>query len=231
MTVLSPLVLVVEDDPGMRRLLRIMLESNGMRYAEAISAKDAIVNASDFSPNLIITDLGLSDGDGFDVIKRIRLTTMTPIVVLSAQSQEFTKSAALDAGANDYITKPFAAGELLERLRIALRRTVASDTPVQQPSFEVRDLRVDLVERRVSLRNEEVHLTPIEYRLLVKLIRKAGQIVTQSELQRDACPRVQLEQHDLRLYMAGLRRKLELDPAQPIYLLAETGVGYRLIDH
>jgi two-component system, OmpR family, KDP operon response regulator KdpE len=231
MTAPTPLVLVVEDEPAIRRMLRSMLRSNGMRYAEAASAREGVQNASTLSPDLIITDLSLPDGDGLDVIRRIRSTAATPIIVLSARSQESTKLAALHAGADDYVSKPFDAGELIARVRDALKRAAARGTSIQQSSFEVRDLYVDLLQRRVSLRDEEVHLTRVEYDLLVVLIRKAGQVVTLSELSHVLGRTRSEDQHQLRICMAQLRRKLEVDPAQPMYLIAETGIGYRLIDH
>jgi two-component system KDP operon response regulator KdpE len=231
MTAAAPLVLVVEDEPKMRRLLRVTLESNGMRYAEAATAREAISWAQTQRPDLIIADLGLPDGDGIDVIRQTRRTSATPIVVLSARSQESDKVAALDAGADDYVTKPFATGELLARLRAALRRALPRPDAGEPTAFAVRDLQVDLAHRRVTLRGAETHLTPIEYRLLTTLIAKAGQVVTHAELLRAAWGPTKLDQqHYLRIYMAGLRRKLEADPAQPVYLLTETGVGYRLID-
>jgi two-component system KDP operon response regulator KdpE len=231
MTAAAPLVLVVEDEPKMRRLLRVTLESNGMRYAEATTAREAISWAQTQRPDLIIADLGLPDGDGIDVIRQTRQTSATPIVVLSARSQESEKVAALDAGADDYVTKPFATGELLARLRAALRRALPRPDAGEPTAFAVRDLQVDLAHRRVTLRGAETHLTPIEYRLLTTLIAKAGQVVTHAELLRAAWGPAKLDQqHYLRIYMAGLRRKLEADPAQPVYLLTETGVGYRLID-
>jgi len=231
MTAAAPLVLVVEDEPKMRRLLRVTLESNGLRFAEAATAREAISWAQTQRPDLIIADLGLPDGDGIDVIRQTRRTSATPIVVLSARSQESEKVAALDAGADDYVTKPFATGELLARLRAALRRALPRQDAGEPTAFTVRDLHVDLAHRRVTLCGAEVHLTPIEYRLLTTLIAKAGQVVTHAELLRAAWGPAKLDQqHYLRIYMAGLRRKLEADPAQPVYLLTETGVGYRLID-
>jgi two-component system, OmpR family, KDP operon response regulator KdpE len=231
MTAELPLVLVVEDEPKMRRLLRVTLESNGMRYAEAITAREALSKAQGQSPDVLIADLGLPDGNGIDVIRGIRRWSSMPIIVLSARSQEADKVAALDAGADDYVIKPFATGELLARLRVALRHGAAHIKGEVQAVFEVRDLRVDLLQRRVTLKGADIHLTPLEYRLLTTLIKKAGQVVTHAELLREAWGPAKLDQqHYLRIYMAGLRRKLELDSAQPVYLLTETGVGYRLID-
>ena len=231
MTAAAPLVLVVEDEPKMRRLLRVTLESNGMRYAEAATAREAISWAQTQRPDLIIADLGLPDGDGIDVIRQYAANfgdTHRRALGAVAGSE---KVAALDAGADDYVTKPFATGELLARLRAALRRALPRQDAGEPTAFAVRDLHVDLAHRRVTLRGAETHLTPIEYRLLTTLIAKAGQVVTHAELLRAAWGPTKLDQqHYLRIYMAGLRRKLEADPAQPVYLLTETGVGYRLID-
>jgi two-component system KDP operon response regulator KdpE len=231
MTSSAPLVLIVEDEPKIRRLLRLTLESNGMRCEEAATAREALSHAQTQRPDLIIADLGLPDGDGLDVIRQTRRSSAVPILVLSARSQEAEKVAALDAGADDYVIKPFATGELLARLRAALRRALPRPATSEPAAFAVRDLRVDLVQRRVTLHGVETHLTPIEYRLLTTLVAKAGQVVTHAELLRSAWGPAKLDQqHYLRIYMAGLRRKLEADPAQPQYLLTETGVGYRLID-
>ena len=229
MTEARPLVLVVEDEPQMRRVLRLTLESNGMRYTEAISVREAISKIRAQPPDLIIADLGLPDGEGLRVIRAAREDSSVPIVVLSARSQESDKIAALDAGADDYVTKPFSAGELLARLRVGLRHAAARASGESPEAFTLLDLRVDILQRRVRLRNVPVHLTPIEYRLLICLIAKAGQVVTHSELLRAGWGAAKLDQqHYLRIYMTGLRRKLELDPARPTYLHTETGVGYRL---
>jgi two-component system KDP operon response regulator KdpE len=227
----GPLVLVVEDEPQMRRLLRLTLESNGMRFAEATNAREAISQLRSRQPDVIIADLGLPDRDGIEIIREARRSTTAPIVVLSARSQEADKIQALDAGADDYVSKPFSSGELLARLRVAVRHAAMRTSASAAESFSVRDLHVDLVQRRVLMRGTQVHLTPIEYRLLQRLVSKAGQVVTHSELLVAAWgPAKSDQQHYVRIYMAGLRRKLEEDPARPTYLLTETGVGYRLID-
>lgn len=229
MTAEAPLVLVVEDEPHLQRVLRLTLEANGMRHMEAISAAEAIKRIRDQRPDLIIADLGLPDGDGIEVVRVVRAFTKVPILVLSARSQESDKIAALDAGADDYVIKPFSTGELLARLRVGLRHAATRVTGTSQQNFEVGDLKVDLVQREVSVRGESVHLTPIEYRLLVELIERAGQVVTHAELLKAGWGPGKLDQqHYLRIYMTGLRRKLELNPAQPQYLLTETGIGYRL---
>jgi two-component system KDP operon response regulator KdpE len=227
----GPLVLVVEDEPQMRRLLRLTLESNGMRFVEATSAREAISQLRSRQPDVIIADLGLPDRDGIEVIREARCSTAAPIIVLSARSQEADKIQALDAGADDYVSKPFSSGELLARLRVAVRHAAIRTSASAAESFSVRDLHVDLVQRRVLMRGSQVHLTPIEYRLLQQLVSKAGQVVTHSELLLAAWgPAKSDQEHYVRIYMAGLRRKLEEDPARPTYLLTETGVGYRLID-
>jgi two-component system KDP operon response regulator KdpE len=223
------LVLVVEDEPQMRRLLQLTLESNGMRYMDATTAREAINKIKNQAPDLIIADLGLPDGDGLNVIRSARADSTAPIVVLSARAQEADKIAALDAGADDYVTKPFATGELMARLRVGLRHAATRATGDTHETFAVRELCVDLLQRRVVVRNAEVHLTPIEYRLLVCLISKAGQVVTHAELLKSGWGVAKIDQqHYLRIYMTGLRRKLELDATRPTYLLTETGIGYRL---
>jgi two-component system, OmpR family, KDP operon response regulator KdpE len=213
----------------MRRLLRLTLESNGMRYAEAISVREAISKMRAQRPDLIIADLALPDGEGLRVIRSAREDSSVPIVVLSARSQESDKIAALDAGADDYVTKPFSAGELLARLRVGLRHAAARATGQSPEMFVLRELRVDLLQRRVTMRDASVHLTPIEYRLLLSLIAKAGQVVTHAELLKAGWgPGKVDQQHYLRIYMTGLRRKLEQDPARPAFLKTEIGIGYRL---
>jgi two-component system KDP operon response regulator KdpE len=227
----GPLVLVVEDEPQMRRLLRMTLEANGMRCSEAANAQEAMSRLRNGSPDVLFVDLGLPDKNGIELIREARLNCAAPIIVLSARSQEADKIAALDAGADDYVSKPFSAGELLARLRVALRHAATRTSPSSSHSFAVRDLHVDLMHRRVTMRGTQVHLTPIEYRLLQRLVSKAGQVVTHGDLLTAGWgPAKSDQQHYLRIYMAGLRRKLEQDAARPTYLLTETGVGYRLVD-
>jgi two-component system KDP operon response regulator KdpE len=229
MTSQAPLVLVVEDEPQLQRILRLTLEANAMRHMEATNAAEALNRIRNQRPDLIIADLGLPDRDGVEVIRAARAVTNVPILVLSARSQELDKIAALDAGADDYVTKPFSTGELLARLRVGLRHSAARVTGTPQQQFEVGDLKVDLTHREVSIGGESVHLTPIEYRLLVALIARAGQVVTHTELLKAGWGPGKLDQqHYLRIYMTGLRRKIERNPAQPQYLLTETGIGYRL---
>jgi two-component system KDP operon response regulator KdpE len=227
MTAERPAVIVIEDEPQLRRVLRTMLETNGFRCIESESARRGLLDAKTLRPDLILVDLGLPDRDGLEVIRAVRRWSTVPIIVLTARNEEPTKIAALDAGADDYVTKPFSVGELLARLRVALRR--ASDS---SPSgvFDVDSLRVDLVHRQVFISGQEVHLTPIEYRLLTVLVKNAGRVVTYNHLLRHVWGPDKIEQHDfVRTYIADLRRKLEADPARPAYLLTEVGVGYRLL--
>jgi two-component system, OmpR family, KDP operon response regulator KdpE len=226
MTAEGPSVIVIEDEPQLRRVLRTTLETNGFRCIESESAHRGLLDAKTLRPDLILVDLGLPDRDGLQVIRAVRLWSTVPIIVLTARSEETTKIAALDAGADDYVTKPFTVGELLARLRAALRRgTDCNSSGV----FDIDTLRVDLAHRQVFVSGREVHLTPIEYRLLTVLVKNAGRVVTYNHLLRNVWGPDKIEQHDfVRTYIADLRRKLEVDPARPIYLLTEVGIGYRL---
>jgi two-component system KDP operon response regulator KdpE len=220
-------VVLIEDEPEIRRFLRPILEAQGYRLFAASTGGDGLVEAASRQPDIVILDLGLPDIDGLEVIRRLREWSSVPIVVLSARGQERDKVAALDAGADDYVEKPFASGELLARIRVALRRAARRDTG--EPTFTVGDLTVDLAKRRVSVGGQEVHLTPIEYRLLGALVHHPGRVLTHRQLLRDVWGPTHVEQpHYLRVFMAQLRRKLESDPARPRYLLTEQGVGYRL---
>ncbi len=221
-------VLLIEDEPQIRRFLRASLGAQGYRLVEAGTGEDGLLQAATRLPDLVILDLGLPDLDGVDVIRRLREWAGMPIIVLSARGQERDKIAALDAGADDYVSKPFAVGELLARLRVALRHSTESGGP-SEPIFTVGDLHVDLAKRRIQVAEREVHLTPIEYKLLVALVRHAGKVLTHQQLLRDVWgPPYTDQAHYLRVYMAQLRRKLEADSARPRYLLTEPGVGYRL---
>jgi two-component system KDP operon response regulator KdpE len=220
-------VVLIEDEPQIRRFLRATLGSNGYRLYEATSGEDGLIEAATRQPDVVILDLGLPDVDGLQVIRRLREWSRVPIIVLSARGQEGDKVAALDAGADDYVGKPFAVGELLARLRVALRHAAAGESG--EPIFTVGDLRVDQVKRLVQVGGRDVHLTPIEYRLLTTLVRHAGRVLSQRQLLKEVWGPAQTEQaHYLRVYMGTLRRKLERDPARPRYLLTEPGVGYRL---
>lgn len=225
------LVVLVEDDPQIRRFLRMTLPNHGFRVVEAGTAADGLREAEARQPDLLILDLGLPDFDGLEVIRRLREWSEMPILVLSARGQERDKIAALDAGADDYVTKPFGVGELLARIRVVLRRSLRMGQREQDPGepFVLGDLQVDLVHRRVTLAGQEIHVTPIEYRLLVTLIKYAGKVVTQRQLLTQVWGPAYAEQAQyLRVYMGQLRRKLEADPTRPRYLLTEQGVGYRL---
>lgn len=220
--------LLVEDEPQIRRFVRGALEANGWQVFEAETMQRGLTDAGTRKPDLIILDLGLPDGDGADFIIDIRKWSNVPIIVLSARTSEDDKIAALDAGADDYLTKPFGVGELLARVRSALRR-------LRQPSVDMQgmicfgDVKMDIKARLVTKGNQAVHLTPTEYRLLAALAMSAGKVVTNSQLLRQVWGPSHAENgHYLRIYMGHLRQKLEDNPAQPRHLLTETAVGYRL---
>ena len=222
-------IVVIEDDPAIRLFLRTGLGAHGFKVFEADRGKQGIVEAGIRKPDLIILDLGLPDMDGVDVIKTIREWSAMPIIILSARSTEQHKIDALDAGADDYLTKPFGLGELLARLRVALRHSASSPEKDQSGVFTSGALKVDLLKRQVVVGDREVHLTPIQYRLLSVLIKNAGKVLTHQYLLKEVWgPSYRDNSHYLRIYMSQLRQKLETDPAQPQYLLTESGVGYRL---
>jgi two-component system KDP operon response regulator KdpE len=224
-----PVVLIIEDEPHMRRFLRAALESHDCRPVEAATAREGLTQASGRNPDVILLDLGLPDGDGIDVTRTIREWSRVPIIVLSVRGREQDKIAALDAGADDYLTKPFGVGELMARLRVALRHSAQPDTDRTDTVFTARDLRVDLGRRQVWVGDAEVHLTPLQYKLLAALVRHAGQVLSHRRLLKEVWgPNVTEHTHYLRVYMAQLRHKLERDPARPRLFLTESGVGYRL---
>jgi two-component system KDP operon response regulator KdpE len=223
-----PMILVVDDEAPIRAFLRAALESHGYRVIEAETARQAVSQAATRAPDLVLLDLGLPDGDGFEVLRRIREWSSLPILVLSARGRDPDKIRALDSGADDYVTKPFSIGELLARMRAALRRNSRA-AGTEEPTIEVGALCVNLDQRRVTLEGEEVRLTPIEYRLLALLARHAGRVMTHEQLLREVWgPPYTTQTHYLRVYMAQLRQKLERDSARPEFLLTEPGVGYRL---
>jgi two-component system, OmpR family, KDP operon response regulator KdpE len=229
MTEPLPLVLLVEDEPQMRRFLRALLDSHGYRVVEAQSAREAIAEATARAPELVLLDLGLPDGDGIEVTRRLREWSRTPIIVISARGREADKIEALDAGADDYLTKPFGAGELLARLRVAMRHAHQAAAGAPEAVVDIGDVRVDLARRQVSRAGAEVHLTPLEYKLVAVLVQNAGKVVTHRQLLREVWGPGHAEQpHYLRVYMAQIRHKLEADPARPRFFLTEPGVGYRL---
>ena len=223
------LALLIEDETQIRRFLRIALKSQGFYLTEAATGEEGLVAAATQQPDIIILDLGLPDMDGSEIIRRVREWSTVPIIVLSARGQERDKIAALDLGADDYVAKPFAVGELLARMRVALRHAVRTADDSPEPVFSVGELRMDLAKRQVWVGGREVHLTPIEYRLLATLVKHAGRVLTHRQLLIEVWGPNQTEQaHYLRVFTAQLRRKLETDPARPRYILTEPGVGYRL---
>ena len=230
MTELRATILVVEDEPEIRRFLRTSLGAEGYRVVEAESGARGAIDASTHKPDLAIVDLGLPDLDGVEVIRRIRAWSPMPIIVLSARAREQAKVEALDAGADDYVTKPFGVGELLARLRVALRhaaRSGAGGTTL----IRLGNVELDLERRRVIRAGGEVHLTPIEFRLLACLAQHLGMVATHRQLLREVWGPSHVEHtHYLRIYMKQLREKLEDDPVRPRFLLTESGVGYRLVD-
>ncbi len=225
----GPTVVVIEDEPQIRRFLRAALVSQGYRFYEAATGHEGLAEAATRQPDVIILDLGLPDLDGLEIIRRVREWTTVPIIVLSARDQEGDKIKALDLGADDYVSKPFGVGELLARMRAALRHAAIASQQRVEPVFTLGALQVDLMRRRVSVGGTEVHLTPIEYKLLTTLVRHAGNVVTHRQLLKEVWgPTYEDQAHYLRVFMLQLRRKLEADPARPRYLRTEPGVGYRL---
>lgn len=220
---------VIEDDQQIRRFLKATLEENGFKYAEADTAKKGLVQCETQMPDIVILDLGLPDMDGIEVIETVREWSKVPIVVLSARGKEKDKVEALDAGADDYLTKPFGVDELLARIRVALRHAARVESKQAETVFRQGDLEVDLEKRVVSVSGQEVHLTPIEFRLLATLVKHAGKVLTHKQLLVEVWgPNAEFEPQYLRVYMNQLRHKLEPEPARPKYLVTETGVGYRL---
>jgi two-component system KDP operon response regulator KdpE len=225
----SFLVLAIEDEPQMRKFLRASLAAEGYRVVEAATAAEGLALARTNNPDLVLLDLGLPDADGMDVTKGLREWSAVPIVVISARGQEDDKIAALDAGADDYLTKPFGIGELMARIRVALRNKERAGAGRIDPVVTVGELTIDLDKRTVRAYGAEVHLTPHEYKLFAILMKNAGKVITHRQLLEDVWGRSYSSQtHYLRVYMTRLRHKLEKDPARPRYLVTEPGVGYRL---
>lgn len=226
---MKPLVLMIEDDPQIRRFLRAALAAEDYQFHEALTAEEGLAQAAARQPDLVLLDLGLPDRDGLEVIRGIRQWSQMPIVVLSARGQEKDKIAALDLGADDYVAKPFAVGELLARIRAALRRAAPVAADGTDSVIRFGNVQADFEKRLITVAGEEVHLTPNEYKLLQVLIKHAGRVVTQRQLLNEVWGPQHTEQSQyLRVYVAQLRRKLERDPARPRHLQTEPGVGYRL---
>lgn len=221
-------ILIVEDEPEIRRFLRVTLTGHGYTLLETPKGAEGLSLLTEKRPNLVILDLGLPDMDGVDFTKQVREWSTVPIIVLSARTMETDKIAALDAGADDYVTKPFGVFELMARIRATLRR-LSADSGSEEPVFSTGDLTVDLAKRLVTLRGEEVHLSPTEYKILQMLVKNVDCVVTQKNLLREIWgPGYAKEGHYLRVYMGQLRHKLEDQPARPKYLITEPGIGYRL---
>lgn len=225
-------ILIIEDEAAIRSFVRPTLEAHGYRLFESETGAQGLVLASKHRPDAVLLDLGLPDEDGMQVLTQLREWSRTPVVVISARDREADKIAALDAGADDYLTKPFGVGELLARVRVALRHAAQLQSGTQEPVFQTGGLRVDLEHRRVFIGDNEVHLTPIEYRLICELVRHAGKVLTHRHLLREVWGAgYERENHYLRVHMGSLRRKIEENSARPRYLLTEPGIGYRLETH
>lgn len=225
----SPTALLVEDEPQIRRFVRAALEAEGWQVHESATLQRGLIDAGTRRPDLVVLDLGLPDGDGIDFLGDLRKWSAVPVIVLSARVGEDEKIRALDAGADDYLTKPFGVGELLARVRATLRRQRQPAAP-DDGVVRFGDVSVDVQNRLVMRDKQLVHVTPTEFRLLAVLVKNAGRVVTNPQLLREVWGPSNLENgHYLRIYMGHLRQKLEADPAQPQYLLTETAVGYRLL--
>jgi two-component system, OmpR family, KDP operon response regulator KdpE len=229
MSDIAPIAILVEDERQIRRFVRTALETEGWHVFEAETIKQGLVESGTRKPDVVILDLGLPDGDGVDFIRDLRTWSKTPVIVLSARVNETDKVQALDAGADDYLTKPFGVGELLARVRAVLRRKIVAAAE-NASVFRFGDVEVDLVKRLVRKRGAEVHLTALEYRLLSTMISNAGRVLTHRQILHEVWgPAYASQEHYVRVHMGHLRRKLEDDAAQPKHLVTETAVGYRLV--
>jgi two-component system KDP operon response regulator KdpE len=222
-------ILMIEDELAIRRFLKPSLESQGFKILETTNGTEGLSLASSHNPDIVLLDLGLPDMDGLEVVKRLREWAAFPIIIITARGKEKDKIAGLDAGADDYLTKPFSVGELMARIRVALRHAQSVKRGGQDPIFETPDFKVDLSARVVTVRGKEIHLTPNEYDLLSLLIRYAGKVVTQKQILKEVWGPASGDQIQyLRIYIYQLRHKIEADPDRPKYIVTESGVGYRL---
>lgn len=221
-------ILLIEDERQMRRFLRVTLQSEKYGVIEAETADDGLSQAATRNPDVVLLDLGLPDMDGLEVIEKLREWSAVPVIVISAREQEGDKIKALDRGADDYLTKPFGAGELLARIRVALRHAAPKNQDQEEAVFVAEDLRIDFLKRQVCCGTREIHLTPIEYRLLTVLVRNAGRVMTHRQILKEVWGPPYVEQtHYLRVFMNQLRKKIEADSTRPRFLLNEPGIGYR----
>lgn len=228
---MNPVILLIEDDPQIRRFLRASLVTQGYALIEAGTGREGLALAASRVPDMVLLDLGLPDMEGMEVIQQLRTWSNVPIIILSARGQERDKVANLDAGADDYLTKPFGVGELLARIRVALRKSLPVEEGNPEGRYSLGNITVDFERRLVFRGQEEVHLTPIEYKLLSVMIKHRGKVVTHRQLLKEVWGPSYVEQNPyLRIFILNLRRKLETDPTRPQYLLTEPGVGYRLRD-
>ena len=228
MTTKLPSILVIEDDSQIRRFLKVGLENNDYSYLEALKGKEGLLEIATRNPDIVILDLGLPDMDGLDLLKELRGWSQVPVIVLTARDREQDKIQALDLGADDYLTKPFSTGELLARVRVALRHAQKMGQEAE-PIFENGSLKIDLIVRQVFVAQREIHLTPIEYKLLTLLAKHAGKVLTQRQILKEIWgPNATDQGHYLRVHMHQLRHKIESNPARPKWLINEPGVGYRL---
>ena len=226
-----PAILVIEDEPPLKKFFRLTLESQAYKVIEASCGEEGLKQAATATPDVILLDLGLPDMDGLEVTKQLRGWSTTPIIIVSARGSEKDKVEALDAGADDYLSKPFGVGELLARLRVTLRRVAAVRSDTGDPVFEVGGFRIDLLRRDVTVDGTAVHLTPIEFKLLSILVKNAGKVMTHHQLLSEVWgPGSINESHYVRVYVNQLRQKLEADATRPKYLLTEPGIGYRFRD-
>lgn len=224
----TAIILLIEDERQMRRFLRVTLQSETYGVIEAETAADGLSQAAMRNPDIIILDLGLPDMDGLEVIKKLREWSAVPVIIISAREQEGDKIKALDRGADDYLTKPFGVGELLARIRVALRHAAPKNKDQKDAVFVAEDLKIDFLKRQVNIGTREIHLTPIEYRLLTVLVRNAGRVMTHRQILKEVWGPPYIEQtHYLRVFMNQLRKKIEADSTRPRFLLNEPGIGYR----